>query len=63
MSQNFPHFRLRTRKGTKSYNMFGLADVGVGLNLGNLEYRQSVAKRHPKLVLKSVYLMDLDNVD
>ena len=43
--------------------MYGLADMGVGLNLGNLEYHQSVAERHPNLVLKFAYLKDLEDVD
>ena len=43
--------------------MFGLVDPGAGLNLGNLDYHQSVAERHPNLVLKFLYLKDLDEVD
>ena len=33
------------------------------MNLGNLEYHQSVAERHPNLVLKFSYLKDLEDVD
>ena len=43
--------------------MSGLADTGSGLNLGNIEYHQSVAGRHPNLVLKFVYLNNLEDVD
>ena len=43
--------------------MFGLADTRAGFNLVNLEYHQSVAERHPNLVLKFVYLKDIDDVD
>ena len=43
--------------------MSGLADTRSGLNLVNIEYHQSVAERHPNLVLKFVYMKDLDDVD
>ena len=43
--------------------MSGLANIGAGLNLGNLEYHQSVVERHSNLVLKFVYLRDLEDVD
>ena len=43
--------------------MYGLADTGARLNLVNIEYHQSVAERHRKLVLKFLYLKDLDDVD
>ena len=43
--------------------MSGLVDTGAGLNLGNLEYHQSVADQHSNLVLKFSYLKDLDGVD
>ena len=33
------------------------------MNLGNIEYHQSVAGHHPNLVLKFVYLKDLEDVD
>ena len=33
------------------------------MNLGNIEYQQSVAERHHNLVLKCAYLKDLDDVD
>ena len=43
--------------------MSGLSDIGSGLNLGNIEYHQSVAEQHPNLVLEFAYLKDLDDVD
>ena len=43
--------------------MSGLANIGVGLNLVNLEYSKSVTERHLNLVLKSMSLKDLDDVD
>ena len=43
--------------------MSGLADTGSSLNLRNIEYHQSVAERHPNLVLKFSYLKDLEDVD
>ena len=43
--------------------MYVLDDTGAGLNLGNLEYQQSVAERHPILVLKYAYLKDMEDVD
>ena len=43
--------------------MPGLADTGSGLNLGNIEYHQSVADHHPNLVLKFLYLKYLDDMD
>ena len=33
------------------------------MDLGNLDYHQSVAERHPRLVLKFEYLKDLGDVD
>ena len=43
--------------------MSGLADIGAGLNLVNLEYHQSVSERYPNLVLQFVYLKDMEGVD
>ena len=63
MSQKLPHLKLQILKGPKPSYMSGLADAGSGLNLGNLEYHQSVAERHPNLVLKILYLKDMENVD
>ena len=43
--------------------MFGLDDIGAWLNLVNLEYHQSVVEYHPSLVLKFVYLKDIEDMD
>ena len=43
--------------------MFGLSDTRARLNLGNLDYHQSVAERQPNLVLKFAYLKEVDDVD
>ena len=40
-----------------------LDDTVEELNFGNLEYHQSVAERHPNLVLKFAYLKDLEEVN
>ena len=37
---------------TKSSYMFGLNDKGSGLNIGNLDYHQSVTERRRNLVLE-----------
>ena len=44
-------------------NVFGFTNIGVGLDLVNLDYHQAVAERHPNLVLKFSYLKDLKDVD
>ena len=43
--------------------MSSLEEKGDRLNLGNIEYHQSVAEHHPNLVLKFEYLMYLEDVD
>ena len=43
--------------------MSGLANIGTGLNLVNIEYHQAVVDRHPNLVLKFAYLKNLYDVD
>ena len=63
MSQQLLHTKLAIGEGPNPSYMYGLADTGASLNLGNLEYHQSVAERHPNLVLKFTYLKDLDDVD
>ena len=63
MSQKFPHLNLPMGEGLKLSYVFGLDDTGAGLNLGNLEYHQSVAKCYPNLMSKFAYLKDLDDVD
>ena len=63
MSQQLPHMDFSIGEGPKTSYMSGLDDTGVGLNLGNLEYHQSVTERHPNLVLKCEYLKDLEDID
>ena len=46
-----------------SFNIFGMEDSGAGLNLVNLDYRQSVVEQPSNLVLKFTYSKDLYNVD
>ena len=43
--------------------MSRLADTRAGSNLANLEYHQSVADLQPNLVLKFVYMKDMNVVD
>ena len=43
--------------------MSGLAGKGAGLNLENIEHHQSVTERHPNLVFRFAYLMDMEGVD
>ena len=50
-------------EGPTLSNMFGLSDTEAGLNWENMYYHQSVAERHPNLVLTFAYLKDLDDVD
>ena len=63
MSQQLPYINLQIGEGQISPNMFGLNYTGSGLSLVNLDYHQSVSERKPNLVLKFVYLEDLDDVD
>ena len=63
ISQKMAHLKLPVGEGPKPSYMYGLANKGAGLNLVNLEYQQSVAERHPNLVLKFSYLKDLEDVD
>ena len=56
------HLNFSIREGPKLSYMSGLADKSSGLNLENIEYHQSVVERHPNLVLKLLYLEDLDDV-
>ena len=62
MSQQLPHLNLPIVEGKKSSYMSSLADAGARLNLGNIEYHQSVTERHPNLVLKILYFKDLNDV-
>ena len=59
MSQQLPHLKFSIGEEQKSSYMSGLADTGAGLKLGNLEYHQSAAERHPNLLLKFAYSKDL----
>ena len=63
MYQQFPHLKLPIEERPKQSYMSGLADIGDGLNLRNMEYHQSAAERNPNLVLTFAYLKDLDDVD
>ena len=63
MSQELPHITYPIGEGPKSSYMSVLADTGDGLNLGNLEYQQSVSECHPNLVLKFAFLKNLEDVD
>ena len=42
--------------------MIILTDTGYGLNVVNLDFRQSVEDFHPNLVVKFAYLKDLSDV-
>ena len=62
MTQQLPYLKLPILEGSKSSYMYELADIGSRLNLVHLKYHQSVAEHHPNLVLKFVYMKDLENV-
>ena len=49
-------------EGPKSSYMYGLADTGSRLDLGNLDYHQPAVERHPNLVLNILHLKDLNGV-
>ena len=63
IAQQVTHINLPIGEVQKPSYMSGLADIGSGLNLVNVEYHQSVAGRHPHLVLTFVYLKGLYDVD
>ena len=63
MSQQLPHLNFPIGDVPKSSYIYGLAYTGAGLYLGDLEYHQSVAERHPNFVLKCSYLKDLEYAD
>ena len=63
MSQKLLHLKFPIGGEPKSSYMSGLEDTGAELNLVNLEYHQSVAERHPNLVLKCLSLKDLYDVN
>ena len=62
MYQKFPHMNFPIGEITKLSYMFGLYYTGALLNLGNMDYHQSVSEIHPYLVLKFAYLKDLNYV-
>ena len=63
MYQNFPYLKSPILERPKSYYMFVLDNTGAGLNFINLDYYQSVAERHPNLVMEFTYLENMDEVD
>ena len=63
ISQQLLHLNFPIGEGEKTSYMSGLADTGAGLNCGNIEDHQSVTERHTNLVLKFVYMKDLEDVD
>ena len=63
ISHQLPHLNFPIGEGPKLSYMYSLNDTGAGLNLVNLDYHQSVAERHPNLVLKFSHLKDLEDVD
>ena len=63
MYQQLLYLNFPIGEGPKLSCMPGLAYTGAGMNLRNIEYHQSVAERHPNLVLKFVYLKDMDDFD
>ena len=63
MSQQLPHLNFHIGEGPKSSYISRLSDTGARLNLGNLEYNQSVVECQPNLVSKHLYLKDLEDVD
>ena len=62
MYHKLPYLKFLIGEGPRLSNNFGLTDTGAGLDLGNLDCHQLVAERHPNLVLKFVYLKDMDDV-
>ena len=62
MSQQLPHMNFLIGEKPKPLYMFGLSNTGDRLNMGNMDYHQSFAERHPNLVLKFLYLKNLDVV-
>ena len=63
ISQQLPHLNLPIGEVPKLSYMSSLADIGAGLNLGNIEYHQSIAERHSNLMLKFSYLKGLEDLD
>ena len=63
MSQQLPHMNFPIGEVPKPSYMSSLADTEARLNFGNIDYHQSVAERHPNLVLEFLHLEDLEDVD
>ena len=51
MSHKLPRLKFSILEIPNSSYVSGLAGIGAGLNLGNIEYHLSVVERCPKLVL------------
>ena len=62
MSQQFPYMKFPVGEVPKLSYKSGLTNTGAGLNLGNLDYHQSVAESHPDLVLNFAHLKYLEDV-
>ena len=63
MFQHLPHLNFLIGEGPKSSYISVLDNIGDGFKLVSLEYHQSVAELHPDLVLKFVYLKDMEDLD
>ena len=63
ISQKFLHLNLPIGEVPKESYLSGLSNTLAGSNLVNLEYHQSVTDKYPNLVLKFVYLKDMDDMD
>ena len=57
-----PHLKFPIGELPKSSYVFGLANTGSRLDSGNLNYHQSVAERHPNLLIKFLHLKDIYGV-
>ena len=57
VTQVLPHIRLPVGNEGKA-SLFAMVDSGAGLNLGRLQYHQSIAERFPELVDQFVLLKD-----
>ena len=61
--RQLPHLKFPIGERPKLSYMYGWTNKGVGLNLVNIQYQQSVIERHPNLVLKFSHFKDLDDMD
>jgi hypothetical protein len=57
ITQVLPHVRLPIGDDGKA-TLFAMIDSGAGLNLGRLQYHQSIAERCPELVQQFAFLKD-----